>query len=50
MSTYSIKQLYTAGLTQDLCDVTVNGWVRTMRQSKTFAFVELNDGSFFRTL
>ena len=50
MSTYSIKQLYTAGLTQDLCDVTVNGWVRTMRQSKTFAFVELNDGSFFRNL
>lgn len=25
--------------------VTVKGWVRTVRQQKTFAFVELNDGS-----
>ena len=31
-------------------EVCVNGWVRTMRQSKTFAFVELNDGSYFRNL
>jgi asparaginyl-tRNA synthetase len=34
----------------DLADVKVNGWVRTMRESKTFAFVELNDGSYFRNL
>ena len=30
--------------------VRVKGWVRTMRQSKNFAFIELNDGSFFRNL
>ena len=28
--------------------VTVAGWVRTLRDSKAFAFVELNDGSYFK--
>jgi len=30
--------------------VTVAGWVRTVRDSKEFAFIELNDGSFFKGL
>ena len=30
--------------------VTVSGWVRTVRDSKVFAFVELNDGSFFKNV
>ena len=30
--------------------VTVGGWVRTMRCSKSFGFIELNDGSFFKSL
>ena len=28
--------------------VTVCGWVKTVRDSKTFGFIELNDGSFFK--
>ena len=28
-------------------EVTVKGWVRTVRNQKTFAFVEINDGSTF---
>ena len=28
--------------------VTVAGWVRTIRDSKAFGFIELNDGSFFK--
>ena len=28
----------------------MNGWVRTVRDSKTFGFIEINDGSFFRNL
>ncbi len=28
----------------------VSGWVRTIRDSKTFGFIELNDGSFYRNL
>lgn len=28
--------------------VTIGGWVRTLRSSKTFGFIEINDGSFFK--
>ena len=30
--------------------VTVCGWARTIRDMKTFGFIELNDGSCFRNL
>ena len=30
--------------------VTVYGWVRTVRDSKTFGFIELNDGTSFKNL
>ena len=29
-------------------EVTVCGWVRTVRDSKAFGFIEINDGSFFK--
>ena len=45
-----IRQLYTQMPEADLPDVRVDGWVRTMRESKAFAFVELNDGSYFKNL
>ena len=31
-------------------EVTVCGWIRTIRDSKTFGFIEINDGSCFRNL
>ena len=30
--------------------VTVGGWVRSIRDSKTFGFIVVNDGSYFETL
>lgn len=30
--------------------VLVSGWVKTLRDSKNFGFIELNDGSFFKNL
>lgn len=30
--------------------ISVNGWVRTLRASKSFGFIELNDGSFFKNI
>ncbi len=30
--------------------ICVSGWVRTLRSSKSFGFIELNDGSFFKNL
>ncbi len=50
MKRTEIKQLYRD--TQAFADqtVTIAGWVRTIRSSKTFGFIELNDGSFFKGL
>ena len=31
-------------------EVTVSGWVRTVRASNAFGFIELNDGSFFNSI
>ena len=31
-------------------DIVLEGWVRTVRDSKTFGFIELNDGSFFNNV
>ena len=31
-------------------EVEVSGWVKTIRDSKTFGFIELNDGSFFKNV
>lgn len=31
-------------------EVTIGGWVRSVRNSKTFGFIVVNDGSFFETL
>ena len=31
-------------------EITVEGWVKTVRDSKTFGFIELNDGTFFKNI
>lgn len=31
-------------------EITVEGWVRTVRDSKTFGFIEINDGTFFKNV
>ena len=50
MAHYLVRELYTSRPESDMVNVTVNGWVRTSRESKSFAFVELNDGTYFRNL
>ena len=30
--------------------VTIGGWVRSLRDSKTFGFIVVNDGSYFEPL
>src|SRR3954470_907769 len=43
-----IKDLYRN--TESYIDqkVELSGWIRTIRDSKTFGFIEINDGSFFK--
>ena len=31
-------------------EITLGGWIRTVRDSKNFGFIELNDGSCFKNL
>ena len=31
-------------------DIIIEGWVKTLRDSKTFGFIELNDGTFFKNV
>ena len=31
-------------------EITLEGWVRTVRDSKNFGFIEVNDGSFFKNV
>ncbi|MCX7711331.1 MAG: asparagine--tRNA ligase [Clostridia bacterium] len=50
MTEKTIKQLYRAPQENFGMEVRVSGWVRTVRDSKTFGFIELNDGSFFKNL
>ncbi len=46
----SIKEIYRNSDVYAQKEVTIMGWVRTIRDSKTFGFIELNDGSFFKNL
>ncbi|MGI6705706.1 MAG: asparagine--tRNA ligase [Clostridia bacterium] len=50
MESVAIKELYLQPQKYINKTVEVKGWVRTVRNSKTFGFIELNDGSFFSNL
>ncbi|MBP3888035.1 MAG: asparagine--tRNA ligase [Cellulosilyticum sp.] len=50
MQTTSIRELYQNEALQKEGTLKVAGWVRTVRDSKTFGFIELNDGTFFKSL
>ena len=50
MGKLTIKNLYRDFISFKDTDVTIEGWVRTLRSSKTFGFIEVNDGSFFKNV
>ena len=45
-----ISEIFADPKSFDKAQVTVGGWIRTMRAQKTFGFIELNDGSYFKSL
>ena len=45
-----IRQLYRDPASYCGSEIEVAGWIRTIRNSKTFGFIELNDGSFMKNL
>ena len=45
-----IKDLYRNTEQHINKEITLEGWVRTVRDSKNFGFIEINDGSFFKNV
>jgi asparaginyl-tRNA synthetase len=50
MENLLVKQLYRNSEEYLDKSVTVSGWVRTLRASNAFGFIEINDGSFLKNL
>ena len=50
MEKVAIRSLYRETSIHSGKEVTIAGWVRTARDSKTFGFIEVNDGSFFKNV
>ena len=50
MENILIKELFRNAENYYSKEIKVSGWVRTVRDSKTFGFIEINDGSFFKNL
>ena len=50
MDLVSIKELYRNREQYLEKEVTVGGWIRSLRDSKTFGFIVINDGTFFEPL
>ena len=50
MDLITVKELYKNREQYLDREVTVGGWVRSIRDSKTFGFIVVNDGSYFETL
>ena len=50
MENILIKDLYRNTEKYLSQEVQISGWVKTLRDSKNFGFIELNDGSFFKNV
>lgn len=50
MQVTSIKTIYQTYESLIGNQLIVNGWIRSLRDSKTFGFIELNDGSYLKNL
>lgn len=50
MKAIDIKELYKIASTLYDKEVCINGWIKTIRDSKNFGFIEINDGTFFKNV
>jgi len=48
--TVTVKELYAKQNTFRDKEIAIDGWVRTIRDMKAFGFIELNDGSCFKSV
>ena len=45
-----IREIYASPESFGGKSITVGGWVRNLRDSKAFGFIDLNDGSYFKSI
>ena len=45
-----VKSLYRNSEEYLTKEITISGWIRTLRASNAFGFIEVNDGSFFKNI
>lgn len=50
MEKLTVKEIYRETEKYLNKDVKIEGWVRTLRSSKAFGFIEVNDGTFFKNI
>lgn len=50
MNKLTIRDLYKSPKNFENQTIFLEGWVKTVRDSKSFGFIELNDGTFFKNL
>ena len=50
MKNITVKDLYKKTEEYANKEITIEAWVKTIRDSKTFGFIELNDGTFFKNV
>lgn len=50
MDLITVRELYKDTQTYLDQKVTIGGWVRSIRDSKAFGFIVINDGSYFETI
>jgi asparaginyl-tRNA synthetase len=46
----TVRQLYKQTRSFISDEISISGWVRTIRDSKVFGFIELNDGTYFKNV
>jgi asparaginyl-tRNA synthetase len=46
----TVRQLYKQTKSFISDEISISGWVRTIRDSKVFGFIELNDGTYFKNV
>ena len=46
----TVKELYKNIDTYSNTEISIEGWIKTIRDSKTFGFIELNDGRVAKTI
>ena len=50
MKNITVRSLYKEAEKFKDKNIIIEGWVKTLRDSKTFGFIELNDGTFFKNV